>query len=122
METYLNNMENWELNFNWLKLQHFVKDKFEMEVLPNIDTILFMIGIQKLGRLQEEYTKEDKLSITTLGMCEVLSLEGYFEDNGIDDEGWTVWIEKKPFEPKSDAEGQEMLKRLSITYFEKKIM
>ncbi len=112
-------MENWELNFKWLKLQHYVKDKFTMEVLPNIDTVLFLIGIQKLGRIQDDYTKEDKLSITTLGMCEVLKQEGYFEEVGIDDEGWPVWNELKPFEPKSDIEGQEILKMNAIEYFER---
>ena len=111
-------MEDWELNFKWLRLQHFIKEWFGMDVLPNIDTVLFMVGIQKLGKLQDDYTKEDKLSITTLGMCEILSQKGYFVENGIDDDGWPIWNELKPFEPKSDIEGKEELKRNAVEYFE----
>ncbi len=118
-ETQKDSMENWELNFKWLRLQHFIRDKFKMEVLPNIDTVLFLTGIQKLGKIQDDYSKEDKLSITTLGMCEILKQEGYFEETGIDDEGWPVWKELKPFEPESDIKGQEILKINAIDYFER---
>jgi len=111
-------METWEIDFNWLKVQHFIKDKFGMSNIPNLDTILFMIGIQKLGKIKEDYTKEDKLGITTLGMCVILSQDGYFVENGYDEDGWPQWIEEKPFEPKDEIAGQIELKQLVTLYFE----
>lgn len=113
-------MEQWELDFNWLKVQHFIKDKFNKTELPKLDTILFMIGLQELGKIQEEYTKEEKLGITTLGMCQLLSMEGYFEKGGKEEDGWPIWIEKKPFEPENDIIGRDILKKLTIKYFEEK--
>jgi hypothetical protein len=111
-------MEQWEIDFNWLKVQHFVKDTFLKQDLPKLDTILFMIGLQEFGEIHKDFTKEDKLAITTLGMCEVLSEEGYFEKKGIDADGWPNWIEIKPFKPQNDIEAQIELKRLTILYFE----
>lgn len=113
-------MEQWELDFNWLKVQHFIKDKFNKTELPNLDTVLFMIGLQELGKIQKEYTKEDKLGITTLGICQVLSLDGYFEKTGKEEDGWPIWAEKKSFEPENDIAGRNLLKKLTIQYFEEK--
>ena len=111
-------MEQWKLDFNWLRIQHFIKDKFSIPVLPNVDTVLFLIGIQETGKISEEYSKEDKLSITTLGMCVVLSQKGYFERKGRDESGWPIWKELKPFSPTNDTERQNILKNLIFQYFE----
>jgi hypothetical protein len=111
-------MEQWELNFNWLKVQHFIKDKFGISVLPNLDTVLFLIGIQEIGKINTDYSKEDKLGITTLGMCVVLSQDGYFKQDGFDKSGWPIWKELKPFTPKDDIEEQNIFKNLVLLYFE----
>lgn len=111
-------MEQWELDFNWLKVQHFIKDKFDIQVLPNLDTVLFLIGIQQLGKINDDYTKEDKLGITTLGACVVLSQEDYFIQEGLDETGWPIWKELKPFSPANEIEGQIKLKKLVLQYFE----
>jgi len=111
-------MEQWELDFNWLKVQHFIKSKFGIQVSPNLDTVLFLIGIQELGKINEEYSKEDKLGITTLGMCVVLSQDGYFVHDGTDALGWPIWKELKPFSPLNETEGQNVLKNLVLQYFE----
>ena len=39
-------MENWELDFEWLRVQHIVKDAMRRETLPDLNTVLFLIGIQ----------------------------------------------------------------------------
>ncbi len=111
-------MENWEIDFNWLKVRHFVKDAFNASELPNLETILFLIGMQELGIAVTELSKKRKLEITTLGICKVLSLEAYFEKSGYDDEGWPVWKELKPFKPANDTEKEKILKQLTIKYFE----
>ncbi|HHH54473.1 MAG TPA: hypothetical protein ENK91_12505 [Bacteroidetes bacterium] len=111
-------MEEWEIDFNWLKVQHFVKDSLNVEELPSMETILFMIGLQDLGIITTKFTKEQKVGITSLGTCVVLSQYGYFERKGIDETGWPVWIELKPFNPKNDIEEQKTIKQAIIKYFE----
>ncbi len=113
-------MEKWELDFNWLKIRHFVKDTMKVEELPNLETILFLLGLQELGVIVTRMSKERKVEVTTLGMCVVLSQDGYFEKDGYDDEGWPVWKELKPFVPKNEIEEEKILKELTIRYFEDK--
>ena len=114
-------MEKWELDFNWLKIQHFVKDKFNKESLPKLETVLFITGLQELGKIPEDMTLEKKLDITTLGIYKVLSLGGYYEEIGRDKDGWPLWKELKPFEPANEQERQNILKKYIIEYFENKV-
>ena len=37
-------METWELDFEWLKVRHIVKNAFGKSVLPDLQGILFLIG------------------------------------------------------------------------------
>ena len=43
-------MESWEFDFEWLRVQHLVKKRMHRDDLPNLNGILFLIGIQELGR------------------------------------------------------------------------
>jgi len=111
-------MEKWEMDFNWLKVRHFIKDSLNVEELPGVETVLFMIGLQDLGIISTNFTKEQKVEITTLGTCVVLSRYGYFEKRGIDENGWPIWIEKKTFSPANEMEEQKIIKEAIIKYFE----
>ncbi|MEZ4907871.1 MAG: hypothetical protein R2771_09610 [Saprospiraceae bacterium] len=111
-------MEQWEIDFNWLKIQHFIKDNFKTNSLPKLDTVLFIVGLQELGQLKENFTHEEKLGIATLGTMTVLSLNGYFKTIGMDEDGWPEWEEIKPYEPLDDTSRTNELKELIIKYFE----
>ncbi len=111
-------MEQWEIDFNWLKIQHFVKDSFGQSALPNLETILFIIGYQELGMVKEEYSKKDKLEFVYLGVCKLLSLGGFMKFEGKDSEGWPIWKEINKFEPKNEQIRKNELKKYVIEYFE----
>jgi hypothetical protein len=111
-------MEQWELDLHWLKVQHFVKDKFKTNDLPKQDTILFIIGLQELGILKKNLSLEQKLDITTCGTCQVLSIEGYFERAGLDNDGWIIWEQKKSLDEFDDSQKERIIKLLIIKYFE----
>ena len=44
-----NASEDWEENFDWLKVRHYVKDTFQKDKLPDLNAVLLMIGINELG-------------------------------------------------------------------------
>ena len=50
-------MEEWNLDFEWLRVRHLVKDTMERDTLPDLNAVLFLIGIQELGRWEENFTK-----------------------------------------------------------------
>lgn len=43
-------MKEWELDYEWLRVKHLVKKTFDRADLPDLNAILFLIGIQELGR------------------------------------------------------------------------
>jgi len=113
-------VESWELDFEWLKVRHFIKERLQKEELPDLNIILFLVGIQELGKpVSQKFTKEEKRDLMHIGSCRLLSEEGYFEYKGQDQDGWPHYENIKPFTLKGVKEQEVLLKRLIINYFNK---
>ena len=110
-------MEDWQEDFEWLRIRHLVKDRFGKAALPDLNAILFVIGIQELGRWQEAFTKEEKQDLMHIAACRLLSYEGYYEFVGRDADGWPHWREIKPFTTKGLKAQENILKESIIRYF-----
>lgn len=110
-------MEDWQEDFEWLRIRHLVKDRFGKAALPDLNAILFVIGIQELGRWQEAFTKEEKQDLMHIAACRLLSYEGYYEFVGRDADGWPHWREIKPFTTKGLKAQETILKESIIRYF-----
>ncbi|HXR79779.1 MAG TPA: hypothetical protein VN763_02630, partial [Saprospiraceae bacterium] len=41
-------MEEWQLEFEWLRVRHWVKDRFGKKELPDLNAVLFAIGMQEV--------------------------------------------------------------------------
>lgn len=111
-------MEAWKLDFEWLRVQHIVKDSLGRENLPDMNAILFLIGIQELGHVKEEFTKEEKQDLMHIAVCRLLEPEGYFEFEGIDADGWPHYKPVRPFTRKGVDQQEELLKEKVIQYFQ----
>ena len=81
-------MEDWELDFEWVRIKHIVKDALGRDVLPDFQTILFLIGIQELGLIQHDFTKEEKQDLMHIAVCRLLAYDDYYEFIGRDGDGW----------------------------------
>ena len=92
--------EAWELDFDWLRVRHLVKDAMKRESLPDLNAILFLVGIQELGRMKPNFTKEEKQDLMHIAVCRLLSEDGYYEFVGRDDDGWPHYNMLKPFNQK----------------------
>lgn len=46
-------MEDWELDFHWLKARHQIKDFMNQEKLPDLNMVLLLIGIRELGKVKK---------------------------------------------------------------------
>lgn len=110
-------MEQWQLDFEWLRIRNRLKDQFEYEKLPDLNAILLLIGVQELGDLKETYTKEEKQDLMHMATCRVLSEEGYYQFQALDADGWSHWQLVKPIETPSLKDQEELLKRCIVQYF-----
>lgn len=110
-------MEVWEFEFEWLRVRHFVKDSMNYDALPELNSILLLIGIQELGQLRTKFTKEEKQDLMHIAVCRLLSYDGYYEFYGLDADGWPHWKLIKPIVTKGVGEQEQLLKEKVIEYF-----
>ncbi len=110
-------MEDWQLEFEWTRIKHLIKDRFNKDSLPDLNAILFLIGIQELGRWKTEFTKEEKQDLMHIAACRLLSFDGYYKFAGRDADGWPHWEVLKPFTQKGVKEQSILLKEKIIQYF-----
>ena len=110
-------MEDWELDFEWLQVQHQVKDAMRKDSLPDLNTVLFLIGIQELGRWRRDFTKEEKQDLMHIAVCRLLSDDGYFRFSGRDADGWPHWEPLKPFTVQGVKHQERLLQEQVIRYF-----
>ncbi|MBU6340365.1 MAG: hypothetical protein KGS48_02615 [Bacteroidetes bacterium] len=110
-------MEDWELDFEWLKVRHYIKDALQHAQLPDLNVVLLLIGIQELGRWKKGFTKEEKQDLMHIGVCRLLEYDGYYKFVGRDEDGWPHFRQTLEM-PKMDANTQEkMLKVNAVRYF-----
>ena len=110
-------LEDWEIDFEWLKVRHIVKDAVGKEELPSMNAILMMIGLQELGRWKEEFTKEEKQDLMHIAICRLLSYDGYYEFVGRDADGWPHWKALRVVDEECVKKQEQYLKLKIIRYF-----
>ena len=110
-------MEDWELDFEWLRVRHIVKEALKHEELPDLNVVLLMIGIQELGFWKKGFTKEEKQDLMHIAICQLLSYDGYYEFIGRDTEGWPHYKLLKTFVPKGQQTQERFLKEKTVHYF-----
>jgi hypothetical protein len=87
----------------------------------DLNAVLFLIGVQELGKGTKSFSKEEKQDLMHIAICKVLSLAGYYTLDGIDKEGWPHWIATKKL-PRFDLMEQEKLLKIQIIqYFKEEI-
>ncbi len=110
-------MEDWQLDFEWLRIRHFVKDTLNLEQLPDFNQVMVLVGIQELGQLREDFSKDEKECLLHVAICKLMSRDGYYVFDKLDEEGWPHWTEAKSFSG-SEEEKEKYLTILAIKYFD----
>lgn len=85
----------------------------------DLNAVLFLIGVQELGKGSRNFSKEEKQDLMHIGICKVLSLSGYYELEGQDAEGWPHWKLVKKLPHFDLFEQERLLKMHVVEYFEK---
>jgi hypothetical protein len=107
-----------DLQARWWKLEEKLMERFDKK--PDMETILFLIGIQELGNIKEKFTKEQKQDLMHIAVCSLLSVSGYYELEGVDADGWPHYRQLKAL-PVMDLIAQEnFMKDHVLLYFDKK--
>lgn len=106
-----------EVNIKWKKLQEVIARDFDSET-PDIKVILFLIGVQELGKGPQTFSKRQKEELMHIATCRLFSAMGFYELEGQDEEGWPHWKLIKPIPNYTLLEQELIIKSLIIDYFE----
>lgn len=83
----------------------------------DLQAILFLIGIQELGKGHIPLNKDHKVEVMHIAVCSLLSNFGYYEYEGRDAEGWPHWKATAKLPHLKPAQQHELMKRAIVDYF-----
>jgi hypothetical protein len=105
-----------DLQVRWLKLRIKLKEDFGIK--PDMDGVLFLIGVQELGSGPQKFTKEQKQDLMHIAVCTLLAQSNYYVLEGHDEEGWPHFKQLKPLPEFNMIEQENFLKDHALLYFE----
>jgi len=105
------------LERKWAWLQTALHERLGKKP-KDLNGVLFLIGVQELGRGHAHFSKEEKQDLMHIAICKVLSYSGYYELEGIDKEGWPHWKLIKKLPHFDLLEQEKLLKMHVLEYFE----
>lgn len=108
---------NDDLQQRWWNLEAKLAERFGKK--PDIETILFLIGIQEFGDIKEKFTKEQKQDLMHIAVCSLLSHSGYYELEKVDEDGWPHFKQLKAMPDMNMIDQENFLKPHILLYFEK---
>ena len=106
-----------EINIKFRALQERIATDFDNEK-PDLKVLLFLIGVQELGQGPRKFSKRQKEELMHIANCRLFSELGFYELEGLDQDGWPHWKLVKPIPAYTLLEQEMVLKSLMVTYFE----
>ena len=106
-----------DINNKWNALQERLAADFDTDK-PDIKVVLFLIGVQELGQGPRKFSKRQKEELMHIANCRLFSRMGFYELEGLDQDGWPHWklVDKIP--NYTLLEQEMFMKSLLIDYFE----
>ena len=108
-----------ELKTKWNNLKTKLSVDFSDNEIINLDSIIFLIGLQELGQFQKRFNKQKKLEVIHIAVCKLLSQYGYYEFDYTDNDGWPHYKLIKNLPNLKAGEQTILMKKAIINYFVK---
>lgn len=105
-----------DLQARWWKLEGSMLERFGKK--PDLEAVLFLIGIQEFGHIRDKYSKEQKQDLMHIAVCSLLAQSGFYELDGYDTDGWPHFRQLKPLPVMNMVEQENFLKDHALLYFE----
>lgn len=80
--------------------------------------MLFLIGVQELGQGPRKFSKRQKEELMHIATCRLFSKMGFYELEGVDQDGWPHWKRVGTIPNYTLLEQEMVIKSLIIDYFQ----
>ena len=108
-----------DLKTKWNNLKTQLSVDFSENEIIDLDSIIFLIGLQELGQFQKRFNKQKKLEVIHIAVCKLLSDYGYYEFDYTDNDGWPHYKLIKKLPNLKAGEQTILMKKAIINYFVK---
>jgi hypothetical protein len=105
-----------DLQSRWWDLEAKLMERFDKK--PDLESILFLIGIQEFGDIRKKFSKEEKQDLMHIAICTVMQPSGYYELERVDEDGWPHFRQLKPMPNMLPHEQEAFLKDHVLLYFQ----
>lgn len=102
---------------NWEYIVTQLSEKFADGEVLDIESIIYLIGVQELGQLHRKFKKDDKLNLMHIAICRLLEPYGYYSFDYVDDEGWPHYTVKEQLPSLKAGEQSVLMKEAIVHYF-----
>jgi hypothetical protein len=106
-----------QLKERWENLVNKLSDQFSQGEDLDLDAIIYLIGVQELGKVHREYKKDEKLNLMHIAICRLLEPYGFYEFDYFDEEGWPHYSVKEELPPLKAGEQSVLMKEAIVNYF-----
>ncbi len=105
-----------EFENKWNKVVQMLSEPYGEKL--EFDAILFLIGVQELGKGYQKFSKDQKVELMHVAICSLLAPYGYYEFAGYDTDGWPHWeaTEKLPY--LKPLQQHHLMRQAVVNYFE----
>lgn len=108
------------LKKRWESLQSKLSNQFADGELMDLDAIIYLVGVQELGKPQAKFKKDDKINLMHIAICTLLEPYGFYEFDFIDEDGWPHFNNTAKLPALKAGEQTVLMKEALVTYFLKR--
>lgn len=108
------------LKQRWEDLQQKLSLQFADGELIDLDAIIYLVGVQELGKPQAKFKKDDKIDLMHIAICTLLEPYGFYEFDYIDEDGWPHFKNLSKLPALKAGEQTVLMKEALVSYFLKR--
>lgn len=106
-----------QLKERWEQLVTILSDKFSQGENLDLDAIIYLIGVQELGKVHQKYKKDEKLNLMHIAICRLLEPYGFYAFDYVDADGWPHYTVKEQLPALKSGEQSVLMKEAIVNYF-----
>lgn len=106
-----------QLKLRWDKVVSLLSNQFAEGDILDLDAIIYLIGVQELGKVHQKFKKDEKLNLMHIAICRLLEPYGFYEFDYFDKDGWPHYKVKEELPPLKAGEQSVLMKEAIVSYF-----
>ena len=106
-----------QLKIRWEKVVNTLSNQFSQGEDLDLDSIIYLIGVQELGKVKSVFPKDEKVNLMHIAICRLLEPYGYYEFEFFDNDGWPHYKVKEELPPLKAGEQSILMKDAIVNYF-----